>query len=211
MVEIRNESQFNQKVFPNHNWRGTAVLGYDVWAYVNEVKYPDSVDLFHESAHPTMGVADETRNAHDLIYDHQYRTMMLNSFNCTAVYVKCFPQSYIPAQVRLNFYFLSKNTSELDGNALTQGYGFDAGVQWNRNLSPKNAMYDSFHNRLIVKSKNESTDKVYFGNGIQLTENTVSYSAVMNHVYTVFPENRCQPLIWKIRYKFWSVHSFYTW
>ncbi|MDO5576343.1 MAG: hypothetical protein Q4F84_04635 [Fibrobacter sp.] len=188
MVEIRNEPRFNQKVFPNHNWRGTAVLGYSVWSYANETKYPDSIelyiDLFHESAHPTMGIAEETRNAHELIYDHQYRTMMLNSFNCAAAYVKSFPHSFISAQMRLNFYFLSKNTPELDGDALTQGYGFDAGVQWNQNLSAKNSVYVSFHNRLIAKSKNEAKGKVYFGNGIQLTEKTLSYPSI-NQVYTI--------------------------
>lgn len=185
MVEIRNESRFNQKIFPNHNWRGTGII--DCLLLTHEIKKKLInlfFSLFHESAHPTMGISENTDNAYELIYDHKYRTMMLNSFNCVGSYQQELLSGHFYTQIRYDFYFLSKNTPELNGKTLTHGHGFCIGLQWKHLLMKKAEMYMSIFNRLIFKSKNRVEGNLYRGNGEQLISKLVVYP-VINNTYTL--------------------------
>lgn len=185
MVEIRNESRFNQKIFPNHNWRGTAIIDYLILSHETATKQVNSyLNLFHESAHPTMGIFEETENAYELIYDHKYRTMVLNSINWAASYRQDLLSGLFLTQIGVNIYLLSKNTPELTGKKLTHGYGFNGGFQWEYPFLKKNRIYLSFFNRVIFKGKVKSEGNIYFGSGKHLAEKTVKYP-VINKTYTL--------------------------
>ena len=103
-VEVRNESRFNESVFPNHNWRGFGII---------QVKYPVTVKgkprifLFtgaeHESAHATMGIVEPTDKAYELIYDQKYRRVIMNAVLAGAAVVHLAGKNRYSAGLRYLF------------------------------------------------------------------------------------------------------------
>jgi hypothetical protein len=135
LIEVRNEKRFNQELLPNHNWRGVVrtefLLKSIQW---KSLETGFVTGLYHESAHPTMGIVVETDNAYEKIYDKTYRWMVLNAANFGNRVSRSFRPGNLTAELFYHFYFKSKNTPELSGGVLTQGHGLSGGcsliVMW---------------------------------------------------------------------------------
>ncbi|MCX7727291.1 MAG: hypothetical protein N2053_10640, partial [Chitinispirillaceae bacterium] len=183
-VELRNEKRFNIGLFPNHNWRGfiSAHTYYPLVDIIQTVVFAFS-GIEHESAHATMGIVEHTTNPFEMIYDHTYRKMCLNSIY-SGIGLRMFDEiQNFNLRSSINFYFLSKNTPELSNSELTNTIGFSGGMNY-RYLFKKNInLFISFYERLILKSKAKREGSVYIVNENGVSTVNISYP-VINTVNT---------------------------
>lgn len=181
MVDIRNESRFNQKVLPNHNWRGFAFICYEYPDFIKS--WPLTIGFEHESAHPTMGYNDNNDSAYDKIYDGTYRNINLNSFllrfnhKTGSGYTLAFTGD-------LQFYFLSRNTPENPINELTWSEGASGGVEFLYPLTADCGMYLSVFDRYIFRGKEKVTADIYYNTDTGTEKRSSSYPLI-NSVNTV--------------------------
>lgn len=186
MVEVRNERRFNQEIFPNHNWRGIGKFQALLLKHQRkDWQFSIYSDLRHESAHPTMGIVENTVKACEMIYDHNYRRMILNALSVGSSIIRSKAKDLFTFQGYFHFFFLSKNTPELTGSKLGEGFGISAGSQWQHTIN--NApldFYISLYGRHIFNSKKRAQGKLYSGEGSELIETVVLYP-VIHHVNTI--------------------------
>jgi len=160
MAEIRNESRFNQKVLPNHNWRGFAFACFDHSISGSGDLLKLTCGYEHESAHPTMGYNDGNDDAYDRIYDNTYRNINLNSLllrlssTSGSGYLLTFTADF-------QFYFKSRNTPELPENDLTWSEGVSGGFEF-RYPGIKNInFFISGFDRYIFQSRKKTKGNIY--------------------------------------------------
>ena len=179
MIEVRNERRFNQGVFPNHNWRGVCRAEYEPYKWNNNtLKITVITGLYHESAHPTMGIVEESKKAYELIYDKTYRRMNLNAVNVGSRFQQQLSSGTFFFEGFYHFYFVSKNTPELSGSTLTHGHGLSFGAQWERSVRKTAAFYLSLFDRFMFDSRLNASGDIYFGNGSNLTKQNTSYPVI---------------------------------
>lgn len=185
MIEVRNERRFNQGYFPNHNWRGIGKFQVSIWDYQKEFwLFKILTDIRHESAHPTMGIFENTDKAYEFIYDNVYRRMILNAVSFGSYVSRFTDKNQLTFRGYYHFLFLSKNTPELTGNRLTHGHAVSAGTQWNYSLSKITGIYLSLYDRYTFNSRKSTDGKLYCGNGSSLVQSTVKYP-VIHHLNTI--------------------------
>lgn len=185
-VEIRNEKRFNQKLLPNHNWRGY-VFAY---GHYNTTDQPDksvgfSVGFEHESAHPTMGIKEAPSTVFDMIYDDRYRTMVLNSLVCRYSRYSLFDQNLVRFSFDYQFYFQSKNTPELSGDELANGNGLSGGIEYYRIFTSLLSVYASVFDRYIFKGKKKATGTIYMNDTAGGFQNITVSQPVINDMNTI--------------------------
>lgn len=181
MVDIRNESRFNQKVFPNHNWRGFAYIYYNFQELFKSL--PLSAGFEHESAHPTMGFNEGNDNAYDKIYDGTYRNINLNSFLMRFNYMAGSGYS-ITFTGDMQFYFLSRNTPENPVNELTWSEGISGGMDFIYPVTSCAGIYFSVFDRYIFRGSKKVTADIYYDSDTGIDKRSVSYPLI-NSVNTV--------------------------
>jgi len=76
------------------------------------------------------------------------------------------------------FYFASKNTPELGGDALAAGHGLGVGIELFRKLGKQFTLYASMFDRVIFESPKRSVGDVATGNGASFRIATVSYPVI---------------------------------
>lgn len=179
LIEVRNEKRFNQEILPNHNWRGVVRAEFllkDIkW---NTLETGFITGLYHESAHPTMGIVVETDNAYEKIYDKTYRWMVLNAANFGNRVSRSFMPGNLTAELFYHFYFMSKNTPELSGGVLTQGHGLSGGMQFDCDVGKAGAAYLSLYGRFIFDSRMKATGEVYSEDHSVLTLKETTYPVI---------------------------------
>lgn len=181
MVDIRNESRFNQKLLPNHNWRGFAFIHYSLPELVKEL--PLTMGFEHESAHPTMGFNEGNDCAYDKIYDGTYRNINLNSFMMRFNYLA--GSDYIMAFTGdVQYYFLSRNTPENPVNELTWSEGVSGGVDFIYPITHGADIYLSVFDRYIFRGQRKVTADIYYDSDSGVDKRSVSYPLI-NSVNTV--------------------------
>lgn len=179
MIEVRNEKRFNQEFFPNHNWRGIGKFQVLLFTYqIKNWQFSTLSDIRHESAHPTMGIVENTDKAYELIYDDVYRRMILNAVSIGNSAASTIGKNTITFRVHYHFLFLSKNTPELTGGKLTEGHGLSFGAQWQHELNKSMGIYLSLYDRYIFKSIRSTHGNVYCGNGAALQDSIVDYPII---------------------------------
>jgi hypothetical protein len=180
-AEIRNEKRFNNKILPNHNWRGY-LCAYGHYYTTNKPEKSVGIMLGfeHESAHPTMGIKEQTSNPYNMIYDDSYRTMALNSVICRYSRVSVLNQSVIRFMADYQFYFLSKNTPELSGDELTTGNGICGGIEYVRTFTGKLSGYASLFDRYILGGKKTITGQIYVNDTSGVIVQTTMDYPIMN-------------------------------
>jgi len=161
MVEIRNESRFNQGILPNHNWRGFLSINYDFSLADSGQMLILTPGFEHESAHPTMGLNDGNDRAYDKIYDGTYRNINLNSFT-----LKLSSSTGSGYSLILNggtqFYFKSRNTPELPVNDLTWTGGFSGGFELRYPVWRNANFFISGFDRYIFRSRKKAEGNIYY-------------------------------------------------
>lgn len=158
MIDIRNESRFNQKFLPNHNWRGFGFV-YMEQPLLNEL-LSLTAGVEHESAHPTMGFNDGNDTAYDKVYDSTYRAMNLNSLLLRLNSISGTGYTLIifgDAQ----FYFKSKNTPELPENDLTWSEGISCGLEFRYPVCENTELFFSGFNRYVFESREKVKGNIY--------------------------------------------------
>lgn len=185
MIEVRNEKRFNQEIFPNHNWRGIGRLEVRLTEYnYNNLSISLLTDIRHESAHPTMGIVEQTDKAYELIYDNVYRRMILNAVSASTIFTGIYGQNTFSFRSYYHFFFMSKNTPELTGSKLTESHGLSTGIQWHYNFNGTDGAYISLFDRYIFNSSKKASGKLHTGNGKSLSESEITYP-VIHHVNTI--------------------------
>lgn len=183
MAEIRNESRFNQKILPNHNWRGFAFLYLEDFIGFNENTFFFTAGFEHESAHPTMGLNDGNDSAYDKIYDGTYRNINLNSFmlRLCGIHDK---KNFITFNIDAQIYFQSRNTPELPVNELSRSEGISGGMEYKRNLADNMEFFISFYDRYIFRSRKKIRADIYY-NTDSGAETCYTDYPVINNMNTV--------------------------
>ncbi len=185
LLEAANEARYNQGFFPNHHWRGIALLDWRLFA-ISVPFYAISLHggMKHESAHPTMGIREHSENAHEMVFDDTYRRMILNSFNAKAHTQSRIAGMIVSGEFAYHLFFLSKNTPELEGATLVTGNGFTLGTEFEKTFRDGISGFISLHDRIILRSGVSDANFVYRGNGAEMTKSSVEYS-VMNASHTL--------------------------
>lgn len=162
-VEVRNEPQFNQGLFPNHNWRGF-VAGRVAWPLVTEMQLHLLLvsGLEHESAHATMGIVEPTDDPFGMIYDHQYRRYILNALPAGVELIMFDALQRLVLEGRGMWYFLSKNTPELPGLETGNSGGFSLGGEYRYQMLRLLDLFVSVHERFIFRGTEELSGAVYY-------------------------------------------------
>ena len=162
-VEARNESRFDQGVFPNHNWRGFATASFDILSRSTDAKAAQLMaGIEHESAHPTMGIVESTNNPYEMIYDNgPYRTMSMNSV--VVRYAKRWSGEKLSpaAMIDYQFYIRSKNTPELEGREWGETNGLSGGISIGYRLNEKVGLTASIFDRRIFDSWSKASGAMY--------------------------------------------------
>jgi len=183
MVEIRNESRFNQGALPNHNWRGFVYLYFSYPLTENTELLKLTAGFEHESAHPTMGLNAHNENAYDKIYDNNYRNINLNSF--IARLSSSFGNKCVFTIISdLQFYYYSRNTPELPGNDLTWSEGLSSGFEFRYPLTGNVDFFISGFDRYIFQSRKKINAKIYYNTNSGLDTHCEVYP-IINNMNTV--------------------------
>jgi hypothetical protein len=183
MIDIRNESRFNQKILPNHNWRGFACIYYDLISFIKGDIASITTGLEHESAHPTMGLNEGNDSAYDKIYDGTYRNINLNSFLLRFSY-RTGSGYTVEFTGELQFYFMSRNTPENPVNDLTWSEGISGGAEFRYPASSDFSLYFSVFDRYIFRGKEKVTAEIYYDTASGAEKRTCRYP-LMNSMNTV--------------------------
>ncbi|MGL1902681.1 MAG: hypothetical protein OCC49_11130 [Fibrobacterales bacterium] len=134
MIEVRNDTHFNQSALPNHSWRGNLLIGFDsVFVGPDFGKYKSVVAVYgiHQSAHATMGIQEDISNPSYEIYDGTYRQSNLNALVI---------QLNIKSSVQFQWYgsglgyVYSKNSPELPGSQKDVSFGVRTGARWEKSV-----------------------------------------------------------------------------
>jgi len=183
MIDIRNESRFNQKLFPNHNWRGFAFIYYDFSSAGDGSVFSLTPGFEHESAHPTMGFNDGNDSAYDKVYDETYRNINLNSFLLRFNYSTGSGYTLLLTG-DAQFYFLSRNTPENPVNNLTWSEGISGGMEFLYPVSADYSLYLSVFDRYIFRGREKVTAEIYYDTGTGTEKRSTNYPLI-NNVNTV--------------------------
>ncbi|MBN1308964.1 MAG: hypothetical protein JXA18_13660, partial [Chitinispirillaceae bacterium] len=161
-IEARNEPRFNRGLLPNHAWRGV-LASHVTCPLIREIQSSLSLytGLEHESSHATMGIVEETRDPYAMIYDHQYRTSMLNALPFGAELIMYDQINRLALRGGGAWYFLSKNTPELPGLEVGNSGGFTLGGSYAYLFGKHAACFASFHERFIFRGAAERTGDIY--------------------------------------------------
>ncbi|MBF0431551.1 MAG: hypothetical protein HQK83_09745 [Fibrobacteria bacterium] len=164
MIEVRNESRFNQSLFPNHNWRGIVNISHQLYPipYTSKEKKPYwiSLALHHESAHPTMGIEETPKHAFEKIYDGSYRRYQLNRLVISpSAHIHSFGLSHF-MKTEYQFYFLSKNTPELSSLETATGHGLLLAYEMRKLLST-GYLFLSIYDHFIFEGIHNTESEVY--------------------------------------------------
>jgi hypothetical protein len=161
-VEVRNESRFNQGVFPNHNWRG-CISGLVTRSLIRQmqISLEAYTGLVHESAHATMGIVESTDDPYALIYDHHYRKSLLNGLPA-GVQFEMFDQvNRLVLKGWGTWYFLSKNTPELPGLETANSGGLAFSALYRYLFGKQLSCFASLHNRYIFRGSETHYGEVF--------------------------------------------------
>jgi hypothetical protein len=184
-IEVRNESRFNQGLFPNHNWRGF-ISGLFTWPVIRQMQYSFSLatGFEHESSHATMGIVENTKDPFDMVYDHNYRKSALNELPVRAQ-LDMFDQTQrLSIRGGFGWYFLSKNTPELEGLAVANSGGLMLSGTYRYLFSQRLGCFFSLHERLIFRSPAEIEGMIYI-KGDRGPENVTRQYPVVRQVNTI--------------------------
>lgn len=162
-IEIRNEARFNRGLFPNHNWHGF-ISGLFTWPAIRRMQLTLEIigGIEHESSHATMGIVEKTEDPFGMVYDHKYRKSVLNAAPLS-VQLEMFDQAQrLILKGGGAWYFLSKNTPELEGLTVAGSGGLMFSGVYRYLFSQRFGCFLSLHERLIFTGAARSEGEVYF-------------------------------------------------
>jgi|GEM_PF-1044211 len=172
-IEVRDETHFNTKIAPTHNWRGYFFLYANIITRNSPEKITGlNIGYEHESAHPTMGIKRETNDPYIKIYDSQYRSIDLNSLLVRYNRKHLWEQNTVSLKLDYQFHFYSKNTPEIVDSSRAMSNGISLGIEYSRSVKEYLTVYVSVFDRYIFKGKKHDADYLYKG---------------MDTVYTSYP------------------------
>ncbi len=184
-IEVRDEKRFNRRFTPTHNWRGYFFLYSRIFTRDIEQKMVFfNIGYEHESAHATMGIQENTTDAYEKIYDGQYRKIDLNSLLIRYNRIIFFGRNFLSTKFDYQFYFISKNTPELTGKALSVGNGLSLGLEFTRDITDLISAYISVFDRYIFKGKKKASGDIYCGSGDDFKTIEKSYP-IINEINSV--------------------------
>ncbi len=183
MAEIRNESRFNQKILPNHNWRAFTFIYLEDFIDFNKGMLGLTTGFEHESAHPTMGLNEGNDTAYDKIYDGTYRNINLNSF-LLRLCGRTDKEKSVTFNLDTQFYFYSRNTPELPVNKLTWSEGISGGIDFKFNLHRDTDFFISLYDRYIFRSRKNVYGNIYYNSPSGVETHYVEYP-VINQINTI--------------------------
>ena len=183
LIDIRNETRFNQGLLPNHNWRGFGFINASHTPLENKDVLKIIIGFEHESAHPTMGFNDGNVTAYDKVYDSTYRNINMNSglFRVNTRYGSKYKVSFTGD---MHFYFSSRNTPELPINDLTWSEGMSGGIECMFPVHEKADIYISAFDRYIFQSRKKIQGNIYNDEGSTVITRNETYP-IINNVNTI--------------------------
>lgn len=190
MVVIRNEKRFNQGLLPNHNWRGFVCIDYTFDPqFFSKRGMSLGIGIEHESAHPTMGIREEPRDAFHMIYDGTYRRYMLNSVSLTLRKIREVSSLTIGVEADYQFYFFSKNTPELPTMTTGCTNGVSVGGEINGTIG-KLTLFASLFDRYIFEGNRRDYGRIYHNSSSGILSDTVS-TPVLNSMNSIVVKVGC--------------------
>ena len=199
LIEIRNNPRFNQKFFPNHNWRGFGYLYYHNSHTLKKVKLNYAIGYEHESAHASMGIREATTKAHESIYDGGFRNVNLNSVNLSLSISITNKKLTVYPKIDYQFYFLSRNTPELSGSDdLAFSHGISFGMDLDFIMKGRWGFFLSIFDRVIFEGSKKINGLIYMDTDSGVVQVPLDYP-VINEVNTVEAKIGIQYLMPKLK------------
>ncbi len=183
-VEIQNETRFDEGLLPNHRWRG--VLSGTVSCVLRDhmqQKLLLFTGLEHESSHATMGIVESTEDPYEMIFDHRYRRCMLNALPLGLSYEAYDRIQRFVIRGYGAWYFLSKNTPELDEKTVGNSGGFAASALYRYQIGKRIGLFFSVHERFLFRGPRLHKGTVYVDENGELSAKTLDYP-VVNRIST---------------------------